>query len=63
MEAMTVEMEEMERVGMDGRGDGSLVNGEGPEGSQFQGSGFGGGGNGGSKHGDGLPGVILIETN
>ena len=45
-----------------GGGGGVLVDGEGPEASEYQGQGFGGGGSGKSIYGDGLKGLILIET-
>ena len=45
-----------------GGGGGVLVDGVGPEASEYQGQGFGGGGSGKSIYGDGLKGLILIET-
>ena len=39
-----------------------LVDGAGPQASQYQGQGYGGGGNG-YIYGDGLPGLILLEVN
>ena len=38
-----------------------MVDGSGPEASQYQGQGFGGGANG--YNGDGLQGLILLEVN
>ena len=40
-----------------------LVDGAGPQASQYQGQGYGGGGNGYGKYGEGLPGLILMEFN
>ena len=40
-----------------------LVDGAGPQASQYQGQGYGGGGNGYPDYGDGLPGLILLEIN
>ena len=46
-----------------GGGGGVMVDGAGPEASQYQGQGYGGGGNGYGKYGEGLPGLILMEFN
>ena len=46
-----------------GGGGGVMVDGAGPEASQYQGQGYGGGGNGYPDYGDGLPGLILLEIN
>ena len=48
-----------------GGGGGVLVNGQGPQPSQYQGQGYGGGasGLGGEDYRDGMQGVILIEIN
>ena len=46
-----------------GGGGGLMVDGTGPESSNYQGQGFGGGGNGYTDYGDGLPGLILLEIN
>ena len=45
-----------------GGGGGVLIDGYGPDGTEWQGSGYGGGGSGFSGVASGLPGVILIEV-
>ena len=45
-----------------GGGGGVMVDGLGPEASQYQGQGYGGGGNRYSSYSDGLKGVILLEV-
>ena len=49
--------------GQGGGGGGLLVDGAGPQASQYQGQGYDGGANGYYTHPDGLPGLILIEVN